>query len=159
MTAVIKHPVESVKDALFNMENRLKYDTMLKSASRIKEVGEVNVFYVETPQIAFISPRDCVGFNVVRPDGASGYIAVSKSVTNSEKEVPLKKDVIRIEIILSGSKLEAITVDGAPATQMTMISISDPKGMIPKINLKPLLMKGTGTIQAIRNFLDNKATK
>jgi len=159
ITAVIKHPVEQVKDGLFVIENRTKWDTMVKTANEIKKVGEVQVFHIETPQIAIISPRDCVAYNVIREDGAGGYLTVTQSLEGSEKEIPLKKDVIRVVIILSGSKLEATTVEGAPATKITIISISDPKGMIPKINLKPLLMKGTTTIQSLRDFISKQQSK
>jgi len=153
MTGVIKHSAPLVSSTLFSLDQRPQWDTMCKSAREVKRVGEVQVFHLETPQIAIISPRDVVAFNVVRDDGAGGYLTVTKSLENSEKEVPFKKDVIRVDLILSGTKIESIIEDGVPATRITIISISDPKGMIPKLNVKSLLLKGTATIQALRDFL------
>eukprot|EP00026_Physarum_polycephalum_P008342 Phypoly_transcript_08424.p1 GENE.Phypoly_transcript_08424~~Phypoly_transcript_08424.p1 ORF type:complete len:161 (-),score=19.96 Phypoly_transcript_08424:643-1125(-) len=160
MTSIVKFPVDQVKDEWLNASgNRSKWDAMIKSAETLKQVGEVRIFRMETPPIAIVSPREVVAWSVVRTDGAGGFISAIKSLKNSEKEVPLKKDVVRAEIIISGAKLEAITVDGKPATRITNIGCNDPKGSVPKLNLNSIYMKGSTSIKALCDYLEKQTAK
>jgi hypothetical protein len=62
----------------------------------------VEILYLETLPILMLAPRDLVMFGEVRPDGAGGYLGFGKSIVNSEKVVAIKKDIIRMEMVING---------------------------------------------------------
>ena len=44
-------------------------------------------------------------------------------------------------MIIVGTKLEPILVDGKECTKVTFLGLTDPKGLVPSVNLKAVVMK------------------
>eukprot|EP00026_Physarum_polycephalum_P016172 Phypoly_transcript_17027.p1 GENE.Phypoly_transcript_17027~~Phypoly_transcript_17027.p1 ORF type:complete len:215 (+),score=23.42 Phypoly_transcript_17027:158-802(+) len=155
VTGVLQVPVEQVVELFDNLAIRKLWDPLCKSATVVRKNTEVQIHHMELAPFPLLSSRDMVYYTSHRISDRV-YTGVSKSLPNSSKLLPPAKGVVRMEIVLSGTKLEPIIVDGKECTKVTFLGLTDPKGLVPSINLKAVVMKSASLMCYMRDYLYKK---
>ena len=132
----LKHKPENVYELLFNLEIRAKWDRIF-SKWEIKKIIDENTdviySYIKAPFIVtdreFLQKRLSYKNIIIENEKFDYIIAFGNYNSN---EFPVSKNIIRADTKVSGYIMKKIVIDGKEGTELTMISKTDIKGLIPK---------------------------
>ena len=126
--ATVKGNVETVFDAIFNLEKRSQWDTILSRLKIVKvfdECTDVMYSYLKTPPL--VSNRDFLQKRSFRRN-INGFDIVMAFVSYEDKDFPPVKGAIRANTLISGYAFEKLNES---TTRLITISQTDIKGSIP----------------------------
>jgi len=125
---VIKATPEQVKDLLYSVENRGKWDTFFEKGRIHQEIekGKVGIVWYQTKSSMTVWARDFVTLVAFREDNG-GYIMIAKSIETDE--LPEISGNVRGKVWLSGFILKP--VNEGKHTKITYIFQVDASGWVP----------------------------
>jgi hypothetical protein len=147
----IPFPVEEVSAFLMDNTTKPLYDEMLVEGFPLCEFDStLKVRYDRFKAMWPVSDRDFVYvFKAIQRE--DGILLVGKSV---DFGVPEREDVVRGELVASGSYLKRA---GERVTEMTYLVCADPKGSIPQVVVDFIGQKQTSNVRKIREAMNKRA--
>jgi hypothetical protein len=146
-TGTIERPAQQIKDFLWNLENKKKWDETLKYNRIVKSFSDnLRIIQEEANAPWPVSNRDFVVAQawVQRDDG---FLIFAKSI---DGVVPDSDGVVRANVLLQGIYIQRET---DTRSRITTLGSVDPRGSIPNMVVKKMSKKQIGKLVALRKAL------
>ena len=146
-TGVIERPAQHIRDFIWNLENKKKWDETLKYNRVVKSFSDnLRIVQEEANAPWPVSNRDFVVAQVcIQRD--DGFLICGKSIDGVVAE---SSGVVRANVLFQGTLIQR---DGENRSRITTIGSIDPRGSIPNMVVKKMSKKQIGKLVAMRKAL------